>query len=54
MKSLICHYWQILCNNQLARDLAEIFSALLTFFLFIYFEVIIYFADKLVKWIMGA
>lgn len=48
MKSL-----KTLFSNPLVRDMAEIFSALLTFFLFIYFEVIVYFADKLVKWIMG-
>lgn len=54
MKSVIYQIWQILVNNSLARDLAEIFSALLTFFLFIYFEVIVFFADRLIKYFFGA
>lgn len=52
MKSLKSCF-KSLSKNQLARDLAEIFSALLTFFLLLYFEVVIWGADKLVKWIMG-
>lgn len=42
-----------LLSNSLLRDLAEIFCALLTFFLLLYFEVIIYFADKVVKYFSG-
>lgn len=48
MKSL-----KTIFSNSLFRDVAEIFSALLTFFLLLYFEVVIWGADKLVKWIMG-